>query len=125
VAVKIILKKNVKGNEQMVVDELRMLREMKHPHIVQFVDWFESRVSNLHLSFANHWLNQFEFRINIILLHNWPQVENSSIAFANKDDLQKKMPHKQSDKSLKLWITYTERMLCTEVGLQVIIIDLR
>jgi calcium/calmodulin-dependent protein kinase I len=44
VAIKIILKKNVKGNEQMVVDELRMLREMKHPHIVQFVDWFESRV---------------------------------------------------------------------------------
>lgn len=44
VAIKIILKKNVKGNEQMVVDELRMLREMKHPHIVKFVDWFESRV---------------------------------------------------------------------------------
>lgn len=44
VAIKIILKKNVKGNEQMVVDELRMLREMKHPHIVRFVDWFESRV---------------------------------------------------------------------------------
>jgi len=44
VAIKIILKKNIKGNEQMVVDELRMLREMKHPHIVQFVDWFESRV---------------------------------------------------------------------------------
>jgi calcium/calmodulin-dependent protein kinase I len=44
VAIKIILKKNVKGNEQMVIDELRMLREMKHPHIVQFVDWFESRV---------------------------------------------------------------------------------
>lgn len=44
VAIKIILKKNVKGNEQMVIDELRMLREMKHPHIVKFVDWFESRV---------------------------------------------------------------------------------
>ncbi|OBT67521.1 CAMK/CAMK1 protein kinase [Pseudogymnoascus sp. 23342-1-I1] len=43
VAIKIILKKNVKGNEQMVIDELRMLREMKHPHIVKFVDWFESR----------------------------------------------------------------------------------
>jgi len=45
VAIKIILKKNVKGNEQMVIDELRMLREMHHPHIVKFVDWFESRVS--------------------------------------------------------------------------------
>lgn len=44
VAVKIILKKNVKGNEQMVYDELKMLQRLKHPHIVQFVDWFESRV---------------------------------------------------------------------------------
>lgn len=46
VAVKIILKKNVKGNEQMVYDELEMLQRMKHPHIVKFVDWFESRVRN-------------------------------------------------------------------------------
>ena len=45
VAVKIILKKNVKGNEQMVYDELEMLQRMKHPHIVKFHDWFESRVS--------------------------------------------------------------------------------
>ena len=44
VAVKIILKKNVKGNEQMVYDELEMLQKMKHKHIVKFVDWFESRV---------------------------------------------------------------------------------
>lgn len=44
VAVKIILKKNVKGNEQMVYDELEMLQRMKHKHIVKFVDWFESRV---------------------------------------------------------------------------------
>jgi len=43
VAVKIILKKNVKGNEQMVYDELEMLQRMKHAHIVKFVDWFESR----------------------------------------------------------------------------------
>lgn len=43
VAVKIILKRNVKGNEQMVYDELEMLQKLKHPHIVQFVDWFESR----------------------------------------------------------------------------------
>lgn len=45
VAVKIILKKNVKGNEKMVYDELDMLQRLKHPHIVRFVDWFESRVS--------------------------------------------------------------------------------
>lgn len=44
VAIKIILKKNVKGNEQMVYDELQMLQRLKHPHIVKFVDWFESRV---------------------------------------------------------------------------------
>lgn len=44
VAVKIILKKNVKGNEQMVLDELEMLQRLKHPNIVKFVDWFESRV---------------------------------------------------------------------------------
>jgi Protein kinase domain len=47
VAVKIILKKNVKGNEQMVYDELAMLQKLHHPHIVQFVDWFESRVRNV------------------------------------------------------------------------------
>ncbi len=44
VAIKIILKKNVKGNERMVYDELEMLQRLKHPHIVRFVDWFESRV---------------------------------------------------------------------------------
>ncbi|KAF2228534.1 calcium/calmodulin-dependent protein kinase [Viridothelium virens] len=43
VAVKIILKKSVKGNEQMVYDELQMLQRLHHPHIVRFVDWFESR----------------------------------------------------------------------------------
>ncbi|TQS39220.1 hypothetical protein Golomagni_00257 [Golovinomyces magnicellulatus] len=43
VAVKIILKRNVKGNEKMVYDELEMLQHLKHPHIVRFVDWFESR----------------------------------------------------------------------------------
>jgi calcium/calmodulin-dependent protein kinase I len=44
VAIKIILKKNVKGNEQMVYDELEMLQKLDHPNIVHFVDWFESRV---------------------------------------------------------------------------------
>jgi len=47
VAVKIILKKNVKGNERMVYDELDMLQRLKHPRIVKFVDWFESRVRQL------------------------------------------------------------------------------
>jgi calcium/calmodulin-dependent protein kinase I len=39
------LKKNVRGNEGMVHDELEMLQKLKHPHIVSFVDWFESKVS--------------------------------------------------------------------------------
>ncbi|KAI5283447.1 hypothetical protein KEM54_002123 [Ascosphaera aggregata] len=43
VAIKIILKKNVKGNEQMVYDEMEMLRRLNHPHIVRFYDWFESK----------------------------------------------------------------------------------
>ncbi|KAI1433760.1 Pkinase-domain-containing protein [Xylaria sp. CBS 124048] len=43
VAIKIILKKNIKGNERMVLDELEMLQRLKHPHIVRFVDWFESK----------------------------------------------------------------------------------
>jgi calcium/calmodulin-dependent protein kinase I len=42
-AIKIILKKNVKGNEQMVYDEMEMLQKMKHPHIVKFHEWFESK----------------------------------------------------------------------------------
>lgn len=43
VAVKIILKKALKGNESMVTDELRLLQELNHPNIVGFRDWFESR----------------------------------------------------------------------------------
>ncbi|KAJ5835482.1 hypothetical protein N7447_001508 [Penicillium robsamsonii] len=43
VAIKIILKKNVRGNENMVYDELEMLQSLQHPHIVSFVDWFESK----------------------------------------------------------------------------------
>ncbi|EAW14359.1 serine/threonine-protein kinase [Aspergillus clavatus NRRL 1] len=43
VAIKIILKKNVRGNERMVYDELEMLQALDHPHIVHFVDWFESK----------------------------------------------------------------------------------
>lgn len=43
-AIKIILKKNVKGNEKMVYDEMVLLQRMKHSHIVRFHDWFESKV---------------------------------------------------------------------------------
>lgn len=43
VAVKIILKKALKGNEQFVIDELNLLQLLNHPHIVGFRAWFESR----------------------------------------------------------------------------------
>ena len=43
-AIKIILKKNVRGNERMVYDEMVLLQRIKHPHIVRFHDWFESKV---------------------------------------------------------------------------------
>ncbi|KAK9330204.1 kinase-like domain-containing protein [Lipomyces starkeyi] len=43
VAIKVILKKNVKGHESMVQDELDLLRLLNHPHIVGFRDWFESK----------------------------------------------------------------------------------
>ncbi len=43
VAIKIILKKTLKGNEQMVYDELLLLKSVQHPHIVSLRDWFESK----------------------------------------------------------------------------------
>ncbi|KAL2016463.1 hypothetical protein VTK56DRAFT_3484 [Thermocarpiscus australiensis] len=43
VAVKIVLKKLVRGHERIVLDELEILQRLKHPHIVKFVDWFELR----------------------------------------------------------------------------------
>ena len=45
VAVKILLKKALEGNDvqlQMLYAELDILRKLNHPHIVQFKDWFES-----------------------------------------------------------------------------------
>lgn len=43
VAVKIILKKTLKGNEDLVMEEIMMLQKLHHPHIVAFKDWFESK----------------------------------------------------------------------------------
>lgn len=76
VAIKIILKKNVKGNERMVWDELDMLQRLKHPHIVRFVDWFESRVCAylplIRYSFAVRGIstNDSSIRTNTTLLPN-------------------------------------------------------
>lgn len=43
VAIKIVLKKTIAGNEQMILDELAMLQQLDHPHIVKFRAWFESK----------------------------------------------------------------------------------
>ncbi|GHJ85427.1 hypothetical protein NliqN6_1829 [Naganishia liquefaciens] len=43
VALKIIPKKLVKGNEEQVFDEMQVLKELDHPNIVKVYDHFESR----------------------------------------------------------------------------------
>lgn len=43
VAMKIILKKALKGNEAMVLEEIQFLEELDNPHIVALKDWFESK----------------------------------------------------------------------------------
>ncbi|KAG0222774.1 hypothetical protein BGX31_008887 [Mortierella sp. GBA43] len=43
VAIKVILKKTVKGHEDMVHKEIDVLKHLSHPNIVNFLDWFESR----------------------------------------------------------------------------------
>ncbi|RUP51632.1 kinase-like domain-containing protein [Jimgerdemannia flammicorona] len=42
VAVKIIPKKNVKGHEDMVDKEMKVLEGLSHPNVISFYDWFES-----------------------------------------------------------------------------------
>ncbi|KAF8324265.1 kinase-like domain-containing protein [Cantharellus anzutake] len=43
VALKVISKKKVKGNEQLVWGEMQVLKGLDHPNIVKFYEWFESR----------------------------------------------------------------------------------
>jgi len=43
VAVKCIKKKTLHGNEQLVHDEIKVLKGLNHPNVVKLYDWFESR----------------------------------------------------------------------------------
>ncbi|KAH9963648.1 kinase-like domain-containing protein, partial [Russula dissimulans] len=45
VALKAISKKTVKGNEQSVWGEMEVLKDLDHPNIVKFYEWFESRTT--------------------------------------------------------------------------------
>ncbi|PWN91892.1 putative CMK1-Ca2+/calmodulin-dependent ser/thr protein kinase type I [Acaromyces ingoldii] len=43
VAVKVISKKILKGHDEIVQDEMDVLKGLDQPHVVKFLDWFESK----------------------------------------------------------------------------------
>lgn len=113
-AIKIILKKNVKGNEKMVYDEMVLLQRMKHPHIVRFHDWFESKVRK---TLANNYVSLTGvIRTSIILSPSWLLAANYSTESANTASLRRKMPFGRSGKSSRPSTTSTTIMLSIEVG---------
>lgn len=100
----------------MVYDELEMLQRMKHPHIVKFEDWFESRVS-LIWSGVEGYDSSHAFRTNITSSHNWLLEENCSIGSARREDSQRRMHHRLFDRSLRRSITSTITMSFIEVSI--------
>lgn len=102
----------------MVYDELDMLQRLKHPHIVKFVDWFESRVSAL-LRFPVLFrpVGLFANRTNITLSPSWRLAASCSTASANKANSQRRMPHRPLSRCLVRLTTFTARMSSIEVRL--------
>lgn len=43
VAVKVISKKILKGHDEIVQGEMDVLKGLDQPHVVKFLDWFESK----------------------------------------------------------------------------------
>ena len=108
VAIKIILKKNVRGNEQMVYDELEMLQALDHPNIVHFVDWFESKVGPCIRSGSPCLTGD---RINSTLSRSWPLVVSCSTEFASTASSPRRMPLRLSARCLALSTTCTSATL--------------
>ena len=119
VAVKIILKKNVKGNERMVYDELDMLQRLKHPNIVRFVDWFESRVSGAcglttAIRSGVPKANELD-RTNTTSSLSWRLVASCSTGSVSRASSRRRTPPRLSGRFSGLSTTFTARMSSTEV----------
>lgn len=119
VAVKIILKKNVRGNERMVLDELEMLQRLKHPHIVKFVDWFESRVRcapALELDGHPLRLTALPGRTSTTSSPSSPLEGNCSTGSANRASSRRKTHLRLSTRSWTRSTTCTETTSSIAVG---------
>ena len=121
VAVKIILKKNVRGNEQMVLDELDLLQRLKHPHIVKFVDWFESRVCKrkleAHIDYAlRRMLTTLRhYRTSTTSSPSLRREESCSTESANRESLPRRTPPRPLSRSWAPSTISTRTMLSTGV----------
>lgn len=57
VAVKVISKKILKGHDEIVKDEMNVLKGLDQPHVVKFLDWFESKDKVRHAPVLLHLLS--------------------------------------------------------------------